>query len=123
MSHLNEVARIKVGAPAEWEVFAWEVIGDTRDLVVIGGVPRLLKRGPRKGQKTWDGPRQSAVVTRAELDAEHARYESATGNCGDCLGGGEVFAGWSAKDGTKMKPCHRCAGSGKRPEDAQEPTR
>ena len=120
INHLTEVARRKVGAPSEWEVFAWEMIGDTNDFVVTGGIPRLLTRGPRKGQKTWDGPSQKAVVTQSELHAEHARYELATGKCGDCFGSGEVFAGWSVSEGTRMKSCRRCGGSGNQPKAVEE---
>jgi hypothetical protein len=118
MRHITEVARRKVSGPPEWEVYAWEHIGDTHDLLVTGGVPRLLKSGPRKGKKTWDGKGEKAVVTRAEMDEEQRRYECDTGNCGECLGSGEVFAGWSSTDGVKMKACRQCGGSGK----AKEPT-
>ena len=117
--HLDAVARRKVSGPDGWEVCAWERIGDTGDLIVQGGVPRLLKSGPRKGEKTWrDGPVQKAVVTRAELDAEHARYEAETGKCGDCYGRGEVLKSWSAAEGLKHRECKRCAGSGNAPTEA-----
>lgn len=118
MNHLESVARRKVCGPEGWAVCSWECIGN--DFVVEGGVPRLLQAGPNKGQKTWrDRPRQQAVVTRAELDAEHARYEAETGKCGDCFGKGEVFASWSATDGTKYRTCKRCGGNGERPALAQ----
>lgn len=117
MDHMNEVARRKVNGPEGWEICGWERLGDGRDFVVEGGVPRLLTRGPRKGHKRWDGPRLKTVVTGAEIDAEHARYEADTGNCGDCGGTGEVLAGWSAKDGTKLEPCPRCGATGKTPND------
>ena len=116
MNHLDEVARRKVAGPEGWEVCGWERIGTGNDLVVEGGVPRLLKAGPKKGKKTWrDVPVQKAVVTEAELKAEHARYEAETGNCGDCFGKGEVFASWSASEGVKHRPCKRCEGTGKTP--------
>ena len=116
MNHLDEVARRKVAGPEGWEVCGWERIGTGNDLVVEGGVPRLLKAGPKKGKKTWrDVPVQKAVVTEAELKAEHARYEAETGNCGDCFGNGEVFASWSVSAGVKHRPCKRCNGTGKTP--------
>lgn len=116
MSHLDTVARRKVSGPDGWEVCGWERIGGGPDLVVEGGVPRLLKAGPRKGDKTWrDVPVQKAVVTREELEAEHARYEVATGKCGDCYGKGEVFASWHHVEGTKYRKCERCGGTGERP--------
>lgn len=116
MSHLDNVARRKVNGPEGWAVCAWEVIGEGSDLVVTGGVPRLLKAGPRKGKPTWrDVPTQRAVVTRAELDAEKARYEADTGKCSECMGSGKVLASWSATEGVMYRPCKRCDGTGERP--------
>lgn len=116
MSHLDEVARCKVNGPEGWAVFAWERIGDGNDLVVTGGVPRLLKAGPRKGKPTWrDVPTQKAVVTGAEIEAEKARYEADTGKCSDCMGSGQVFASWSQAEGKKYRACGRCGGTGERP--------
>lgn len=114
MSHLDEVARRKVNGPEGWAVCAWERIGN--DLVVTGGVPRLLKAGPRKGESTWrDVPTQKVVVTEAEIDAEKARYEADTGKCSDCMGKGDVLASWSVAEGIKYRPCKRCGGTGKPP--------
>ena len=116
MSHLNEVARRKVNGAEGWAVCAWERIGDGNDLVVTGGVPRLLKTGPRKGKPTWrDVPTQKAVVTGAEIEAEKARYEADTGKCSDCMGSGQVFASWSQAEGKKCCTCGRCGGTGERP--------
>ena len=115
MSHLDEVARRKVSGPEGWKVCRWERIGTGNDLLVEGGVPRLLESGPRKGKQTWrDVLIQKAVVTGDEIDAEHARYESTTGKCGDCYGTGEVFASWSVAKGTTFRECKRCGGTGER---------
>lgn len=122
MSHLDTIARRKVSGPDGWEVCGWERIGGGNDLVVEGGVPRLLKSGPKKGKKTWrDVPVQKAVVTSDELKAEHARYEAETGNCGDCYGKGEVFASWDHVEGTKYRKCERCGGTGERPNVRAKP--
>ena len=120
MSHLDEVARRKAKGPEGWAVCAWERIGDGNDLIVTGGVPRLLKAGPRKGKPTWrDVPVQKVVVTGEEIAAERARYETATDNCADCMGIGKVFASWSAAEGVKHKDCRRCGGDGKAKEGTQ----
>lgn len=116
IDHMNTVAKRKVGGAEGWRYCRWERIGDGMNFIVEGGVPRLLKSGPRKGEQTWrDVPTQKTVVTGEEMDAEHARYEADTGNCGDCGGTGEEFASWKAGEGTKMKTCGRCAGTGKAP--------
>lgn len=115
MSHVNEVAKRKVSGPEGWVMCAWERIGDGNDLIVTGGVPRLLKAGPSKGKPTWrDVATQKAVVTSEELDDEQKRYEQATGKCGDCYGKGEVFQSWDVHDGTKYKKCSSCGGTGDR---------
>lgn len=118
IDHMNAVARRKVNGPEGWEYFKWERVGEGADFIVEGAVPRLLKSGPRKGQKTWKGcPSQKTVVTGAEIDDEHARYEAATGNCGTCGGTGEVFASWRHDEGVTMKPGKRCDGEGKAPNE------
>jgi hypothetical protein len=118
MSHLDTIAKRKVSGPEGWVVCGWKLIGDGNDLVVEGGVPRLLKAGPNKGSNTWrDVSVQKAVVTGEELKAEHARYEADTGKCGDCYGKGEGFASWHHVEGTKYGKCKRCGGTGKRPNE------
>lgn len=113
MNHMNTIAKRKVSGPEGWEICIWERIGSGDDFVVEGGVPRLLKSGPRKGRNTWrDVPLQKTVVTGDELKAEHAWYEADTGNCGDCFGAGEVFAGWHHVHGTTLRKCKRCDGKG-----------
>ncbi len=119
-SHLEAVARRKLTPlPEGWESFRYLRIGpDATQLT--GGVPRLLKSGPRKGEKRWDGPSQTAVVTDAEVAAEFARYERETGHCGGCLSAGEVSNGWSITNGHRLKVCRRCNGTGNAPVPTSE---
>lgn len=109
--HTDAVAIRKSGIVG-WEPFAWEVIG-TDGMLITGGVPRHLTRGPRKGQKTWRGSKSSkVVVTRTEVDCEEARYMAETGNCGKCYGIGRVMVGWSVAEGEKYSACKACGGKG-----------
>jgi len=108
--HMIEVAKRK-SAIDGWEPYRFEVVG--KDAIMFtGSIPRLLKRGPRKGEKTWDGKGTRVVVTDAEGQAEQLRYEESTGNCGNCFGKREVFASWDYKTGTKHKECSACSGTG-----------
>lgn len=117
MSHMLSIAQRKAGGSEELKISGWTRIGTGNDFVVRVGVPRALKSGPRKGQLTFrDSKITEVLVSEAELQAEHARYEAATGNCGDCFGNGEVFASWHHIDGTKYRKCSRCHGTGKAPE-------
>lgn len=110
--HMETVAIRKAGIPG-WEPYLYERIGND-GVLMTGGVPRLLKSGPRKGKKTWDRKGGTKViVTHSECDAEKAAYIDRTGNCGECFGKGEVTIGWSAADGTKRAACKVCAGTGK----------
>jgi hypothetical protein len=114
MNHMENVARRKAGGPEGWKVCAWRVVGEGRDMVVTGGVPREMKSGPRKGKPTWrDVPTQTVVVTGEEQDAEKERYEAATGHCGDCFGKDESIRRWSAVNGLEVLPCARCCGTGR----------
>ena len=117
-SYIDIVARKKLAAAAEWEHFAWKKIGTTDDLLVTGGVPRLLQSGPRKGRKTWDGKGDDVVVTRAEIEAAFAAYEAETGNCHECGNTGQQWAGWSVADGVRYTTCTVCNGTGKATEAA-----
>ncbi|WP_039967730.1 hypothetical protein [Pseudomonas chlororaphis] len=117
---LNVVARKKLGQPQEWRWCKFEMIGDTDDCVVEGGIPRLLLSGRRKGQATWrDCELTKCVVTKAEYDQAKVDYEVETGKCHDCAGSRLRLDGWSADTGNRFKPCLRCNATGKAPEVTQ----
>lgn len=109
IQHMDAVAIRKSGIEG-WEPFKWERVGE--DAIVTGGIARLLKSGPRKGRKTWDGKGTSVVVTRAEVEAQIAQYVAETGNCSECYGSGEVFKSWHHIEGTKYRVCPKCNGTG-----------
>lgn len=97
-----------------WEPCIWEAIGDiARDALISGGIPRILTRGPNKGQRRWDGKLTRVVVSGAEVDAAMAKYERETGNCAECEGSCKTIAGWSAAEGTRYRECAKCEATGK----------
>lgn len=112
--HYITVAKRKVNAPPNWEMYAMKCIG-TDGVLITGAIPRVIQRGPRAGSKTWSPivDKREAVVTIAEAVAECERYEKETGNCGDCMGSGEVMQRWSVTEGVTMKDCPTCRGSKK----------
>jgi hypothetical protein len=115
ISHLAAVA-IKKSGIANWEPYFYEVVGSDAFLIK-GGIPRLLKSGPRKGQKTWDAKSATKlIVTKIEVAAERARYERETGNCSNCFGEGKVTAS-ARMQGTEVirtyRPCPNCSATGK----------
>jgi hypothetical protein len=110
IDHIEAVAKRKMDTPG-WEPYAWEAIG-TDGTMVTGSIPRLLKSGPRKGEKTWDGKGDKVVVVKSEILAEMARYEKETGKCCQCMGQGKVAAGWSSATGPRYRPCLICKGTG-----------
>lgn len=68
VDHLSNLAARKLGKPG-WRWCKSEAA--TGGFVLTGAVPRLLERGPRKGQPTWAGvPLERVILTRAEVDAE-----------------------------------------------------
>jgi hypothetical protein len=94
-----------------WKAFAWEKAGT--DSVVTGSVPTgTYKSGPRKGDLKFTGPKSKIVVTKVEIEATAAAYESSTGKCWNCQGTGQTWAGWSKDNGTRYKTCSRCKGTG-----------
>ncbi len=111
----ERIARRKLSLPDEWEACIWKVVGDIEigDTLVTLGIPRLLKSGKRKGQRTWrDSKLKECVVTRSELEAAFAEYER-EGRCFDCYGTGQKWAAWSSNDGHTFTPCRRCDATGK----------
>jgi len=111
---VNGVAIKKVGIPG-WIPYRWQA-ADGGDCIVHGCIPGgVFTRGPRKGQYNFAHKTQERiiVVTHDEVQAAAVAYETETGNCWDCKGTGQEFAGWSVKEGTKTRPCRRCNGTGK----------
>ena len=99
------VARRKLNAPEAWRWHALEVVAC--DTLVTGAVPLGYKRNgdPKWPPRTED---QRAVVTKAEYEAEREAWTNATGLCYECGGTGQERAGWSAKDGSRFRPCRLC---------------
>jgi hypothetical protein len=112
----ERIARRKLSLSDDWEACRWECIGHphTKDVLVEMGIPRLLKTGKYKGQRTWKDTKdfRKCVVTESELADAEAGYER-EGKCFACYGSGEEWAGWSAAEGTKYRPCKRCGATGK----------
>lgn len=107
--HGESVAFRKIDSPEGYTMFSWEILFD--ESVLYRFAFETTKEG--QDQRTWDESRERAVcVTKQEIVAEYHAYEKRTGNCGNCMGEGKVFASWSASDGTKYKTCDKCGGSG-----------
>ena len=99
------VARRKLNVPEAWRWHGLEVIaGDT---LVTGAVPVGFKRN---GDPKWP-PRaqnQRAIVTQAEYESARDAWTAETGTCWNCAGTMFERAGWSAKDGSRFRPCRFC---------------
>lgn len=104
-SHYDTIAKQRAGNIEGWEPFYLELI--TGGLIIKGGVPTLVTRGPTKGEKRWNTKEaQTVMVSNDDADREYVRYEAETGNCGGCFGDGKsVF--------NELKPCKKCNGTGK----------
>lgn len=112
----NAAARKKLRAGGEeisdsWEWFRFEKIG--ADILVEGCETRKKTRGKNKGERVWFGSKLKVIVTASEMDAERIAYERETGNCSQCCGDGQEWAGWNRAIGNHYRPCHRCGGTGK----------
>jgi hypothetical protein len=110
----REAIAIEKSGVDGWVPFRYELIGKS-DTIITGGVPRVLTRGPNKGERRWDGEISRVVVTQSEIDAAMAAYENTTHQCAECEGTARVVVGWSAADGTKYRECKRCDGTGAAP--------
>jgi hypothetical protein len=106
------VAKRKLGLQGDqWKVGGWERV-ESGELIVRIGIPGTYARGPRKGHDDWRGVQiHTAVVTKAEREAEIARFVAETGLCGACGGSGEEWWGWSKESGSRYQTCGQCQGS------------
>lgn len=120
----EEHAREKAGMPPEWQLFRWECFPKTADpgeflYVEVTGAVALQKftKGRRKGQPNWgkSSSRKLVVLPCADHEQWCAAWEQSTGKCQECVGTGEVFAGWSVDSGVRFRPCRKCTATGKAP--------
>lgn len=111
LQHIEAAARRKLGVSEEWKAYQYSAISG--DYIVVGSVPvGVFSSGPRKGTPKWKGEGLTVLVFQAEVEAEIARYISVTGSCPNCFGTKEEFLSWRAGEGSKMRMCSRCGGSG-----------
>lgn len=110
--HYETAAFRKFEAPEGFEFCGWRAHGP--GVMLEGGVPRLLKSGPRKGEKTWRDGIVKILVTEDEAQDAFAQCELA-GTCGECLGKRLVWSGWSSVGGSTFRKCTRCNGTGRAP--------
>jgi hypothetical protein len=106
------------GMPAGWMWYSARAING--GFLLIGAVcTATFQRGPRKGTINWTkrdrATEREILITRADLEARQAQWERETGNCRQCFGTAQEWAGWSAKAGTIFKPCRRCGATGNAP--------
>lgn len=117
------VAKAKYNLPDEWHIYRWEALGipgQRSDVLVTGAVAPLKTRGKRKGQRNWSkldkSTKMQGAITNAEIEAFLSAYEASSGNCHECEGSKEQWAGWSATEGNRYVPCRRCGATGLAPE-------
>ncbi len=110
--HAREILQMPVG----WSGYQFESIGDGRLIRVVGAVAPLKTRGKYKGFPNWrnldKATEKTAFFTPAEHEEWLSQWEQKTGNCSECGGTGQLFARWSAANGTEHKPCGKCGATG-----------
>lgn len=105
----------KYGQPEGWK-WAKVEYGDCPEgyCKLTGGIPRKIKRGPRKGKHTWEET-NTLWMKQTDIEATKLEWESETGKCWQCSGSGKDLAGWNHKTGARFRTCGRCNGEGNRP--------
>ncbi len=113
--HMAEHARELLGMPPDWQVYRWEVKG--AGVHIEGAVANeKFLRGPRKGHTNWakkDKATEAGITISNDVHRVWLRdWEIKTGHCHKCGGTSEEWAGWDHIEGTKYRPCQRCAATG-----------
>ena len=115
-SLIEQQAREKAGQPPEWAIYKWEAIPEANGSMLTGAVAPPLKSGKHKGKPNWKkfdkSTERRVFITTAEHDAYRAKWGRETGKCPECLGEGQVWAGWSKAEGTRHRECLACKGTG-----------
>lgn len=108
VTHLESAAIRAVGIEG-WEPCIFESVHN--GLLIRGGIPTVSKSGKKK----WPTQKnmEIVVITDADVKAEYARYETETGNCGDCYGERKRVIGWNYITGNRFAPCAKCKETGK----------
>jgi hypothetical protein len=108
------VIAVERGLSVAWLWVRSEVVDG--HFLVTGAVCPMFTRGPRKGLRNWaqrdKATERTLVITPAELRACQLRWEVASGRCHACAGTGQENMGWTKEQGTILKTCRRCTGSG-----------
>lgn len=110
------------GAPDGWQWYRQEAIDG--GLLVTGAVcDATYKSGPRKGLTNWSkrdkATERRILISELAMLGRRMQWERDTGKCSECFGTGAEWAGWSAKDGNRTRPCRRCGSTGKAPQGVQ----
>jgi len=78
--------------------------------------PHLITRGPRKGRPNYrkpvPGTQRTVILDDRAFEAWKLQWQNDTGLCCVCAGSGEVWAGWSAAEGNRTRPCDDCNTTG-----------
>jgi hypothetical protein len=116
--HARELARM----PDTWSAFRFECFPKppeprgTLYYEVEGAVCPLKTAGKGRGQPNYRkmdrATRKTITITVAEQERWETEWAAATGKCPKCMGTGEVFARWAKGEGTTLKPCDPCGGTG-----------
>ncbi len=110
--HYGEAGRDILCTQPDFDFFNFERIKD--DMMLLeGSLFKTITKGKNKGDVRWlpEG-RIKTVLTSDEVITWCKKYEQESGNCAQCFGKGKVMKSWSAKEGTKYKPCEICGGTG-----------
>lgn len=110
-SMLELHAQEKVSLPSGFSFFRWEALpfGEPTQVYRLTGA---IEGKYKNGRAKWSRPFTEVFITTVEHDAWRAAWELKTGLCSACAGSKEELAKWSATEGTTMRPCSRCKGSG-----------
>lgn len=113
--------RERFGVAEDWRWYRWErkEYDKPHEFMIIEGAVchGVYTRGKHKGRTNWKlrdkSTERTFVIRRDEIEQFQHEWSGKTGLCFECYGTGEDWAGWSAKEGDRYKPCRHCGATGK----------
>lgn len=117
--HAREIARV----PEGYALGGWSTVAPYDNSpginMIFARTNGVFERGKRKGMRRFHKGSARCDITVFIAKSAHSEWlvawEVKTGQCHVCQGAGQRWAGWSADEGTKSRPCERCSTSGKVP--------
>lgn len=113
LATIESVVIKRASLPANFSFYKWEWVGENwSHLKVTGMVAPKLESGERAWKYGDKATKKVFKFSKQQLDEIDREWEAEHQKCHGCAGKGEESASWSKDNGTTMRQCSKCKGTG-----------